>query len=371
MARPRAQSGNAIGGRAAEPGMGALTDAGGFLVAAFAALRAVELDRLGFWHADAARLTALGLVALVFAMLVIRSTVRRRASHQRVGVPAFISSLEQRSWSFVRHMPLVLFVAGLPWLVLAVADPYSALTERVETFPGRRICLMIDASSSMTRPFRAPGLQAPGGSGSQAAFFTTVSAAERLVQARTEGPFRDLMAVVEFGDQAYVVTPFTTDYDNIRLSLSLIGDFNEYMRFPDQGTTITRAVEQGVNLFRAFDFLEASGNLLVLLSDGEDVSVIRQGVPVADVVKAAKDADVPIYFIRMRYGQTVGAVLSDAEWKTAVEATGGRFYAGSDEAAILRAVEDINREAVGEIQVQQYVSQRAAFEPFALGAASL
>lgn len=351
--------------------MGALTDAGAFLAAAFAALREVDLGRLGFWHADAARLTALGLVALAFAMLVIRSTVRRRGSHQRVGVPAFVSPLEQRSWSFVRHAPLVLFIAGLPLLVLAVSDPYSALTERVETFPGRRICLMIDASSSMTRPFRAPGLQSAGGAGSQAAFFTTVAAAERFVKARTEGRYRDLISIVEFGDQAYVVTPFTTDYDNVRLGLSLIGDFAEYMRFPDQGTVLTKAVEQGVNLFKAFDFLEASGNLMVLLSDGEDVSVIRQGTPVADVVKAARDAEVPIYFIRMRFGQALGAVVSDAEWKAAVEGTGGRFYAGSDEAAILRAVEDINREAVGEIAIKQYVSQRPAFESFALGAASL
>src|SRR6185503_274333 len=168
-------------------------------------------------------------------------------------------------------------------------------------------CLMIDASSSMTRPFRAPGLQSAGGAGSQAAFFTTVAAAERFVRARTEGRYRDLMSVVEFGDQAYVVTPFTTDYDNIRLSLSLIGDFAEYMRFPDQGTVLTKAVEQGVSLFKAFDFLDASGNLMVLLSDGEDVSVIRQGTPVSEVVKAAREAEVPIYFIRTRFGQALGA----------------------------------------------------------------
>src|SRR6185436_18400161 len=155
--------------------------------------------------------------------LVIRSTVRRRASHQRVGVPALVRPLDTPSWAMLRHAPLVLFVAGLPWIVLAIADPYFALTERVETFPGRRICLMIDASSSMTRPFRAPGLQSAGGGGSQAAFFTTVATAERFVDARTQGRYKDLMAVVEFGDQAYVVTPFTTDYDNIRLSLSLIG----------------------------------------------------------------------------------------------------------------------------------------------------
>ena len=52
-------------------------------------------------------------------------------------------------------------------------------------------------------------------------------------------------ALIEFGDEAYVVTPFTTDYENILLSLSLIGDWTEFMKFPDQGTTIATAIEQG------------------------------------------------------------------------------------------------------------------------------
>jgi hypothetical protein len=126
---------------------------------------------------------------------------------------------------------------------------------------------MIDASSSMVRPFSAPTLRA--GTGSQASFFTTVKAAERFVELRTQGKYKDLMALVEFGDQAYVITPFTTDYDNIRLSLSLIGDFSEFIRFPDQGTLLGSAVRQSLALFRAFDFLEASGNLMVLFSDGD------------------------------------------------------------------------------------------------------
>ena len=53
-----------------------------------------------------------------------------------------------------------------------------------------------------------------------------------------------------------MVTPFTNDYDNILLSLSLIGDWTEYMKFSDQGTTIGKAIDQGVALFRAFDFLD-------------------------------------------------------------------------------------------------------------------
>ena len=330
----------------------------------------LAVAELRFLRADDARLAVVVVAGLALAMLVLRATIRRRSSQQRVGLPALLGSLHGVSFAFVRHIPLLLLVAGLGFFAMALADPQSVLRQRQETFPGRRIALMIDASSSMVRPFNAPTLRA-NTTGSQASFFTTVKAAERFVELRTKGPYRDLMALIEFGDQAYVITPFTTDYDNIKLSLSLIGDFSEFIRFPDQGTLLGNAIQQGVALFEAFDFLDASGNLLVLFSDGEDSSVIASGTPVADIVRDAVRAEVPIYFVRTRYGREFGTLVSDTEWKEAVEKTGGRFYAASDEAAILQAIRDIDRLGAGRIDLTQYVSQRPMYAPFALIAVAL
>ena len=327
------------------------------------------LRDMRFWHADAAWIAAGALIAIVAAMLLLRSTILRRAPHQQVAMPALLASFGRRSFAFTRHLPLVLVAAGVPVFLIALADPYTVLTQQEETFPGRRICLMIDASSSMTRPFRGAGLQSPTGA-TQATFFITVAAAERFIELRTQGPYRDLMGLIEFGDQAYVVTPFTTDYDNIRLSLSLIGDSSEFARFPDQGTLVSRAITQGVSLFEAFDFLDAAGNVMVIFSDGEDAGVVRQETTVADVVRAAVTAEVPIYFVRTRSGVGLGGVVSDLEWKAAVEETGGKFYAASDGETLLQAVRDIDRASAGRIDITRYVSQRAAFEPYATAVAS-
>lgn len=332
--------------------------------------RGLTLGELRFWHGDSARLVLVGLVALAVAVLVLRSTLARRSQRQRVGLPAILAGVHRPSWSFVRHTPIVLMAAGLPWFVLAVADPYSTLTQREDLFPGRRICIMLDASSSMVRPFNAPGLRASGVT-SQATFFTTVAAAQRFVQLRTQGKYRDLMSLVEFGDKAYVVTPFTTDYDNILLSLSLVGDFTEFIRFPDQGTVLTNAVEQGVSLFRSFDYLDAAGNLMVLFSDGEDSEVIAGNKGVEAIVAEAVAAKVPIFFVRTRFDRGFGSVVSDANWKAAVESTGGRFYAASNEETLLQAIRDIDRASVGRIEIKQYVSQRPKYRPFALIAAGL
>jgi hypothetical protein len=228
---------------------------------------------------------------------------------------------------------------------------------------------MIDASTSMTTTFRTETLNTVSKVGP--AFFTTVAAAERFVQLRREGRYRDLLALVEFGDQAYVITPFTSDYDNILLSIALIKDPVEFSMFPNRGTVIARALEQSLELFKAFNFLEASGNLMVIFTDGEDTTAVLHGRRLDDILRSAVVNKVPLYFVRTNYQKDLGELIPDTAWKTAVERTGGRFYAVRDEATLLTAIADINRVAAGAIQIKHYTSQRPEFALFALVAAGL
>ena len=152
---------------------------------------------------------------------------------------------------------------------------------------------MIDASSSMLSPL--PSTRLAKGAPNDAAFFTTVGAARHFVELRMRGKYRDLVSLIEFGDDAYVITPFTSDYENILLSISLIGDWSELMAFPDQGTVIARAIDQGVGLFKAFDFLEASGNVMVIFTDGMDAEVLQDGRSGFDVLREAAAAKIPVY----------------------------------------------------------------------------
>ena len=92
--------------------------------------------------------------------------------------------------------------------MLALADPYSSLTREECRYPGPPHRLMIDASSSMMARFPAAHLNAKAPN--EATFFTTVAAAEAFIRQRMNGKYHDLIGLVEFGDEAYVVTPFTT-----------------------------------------------------------------------------------------------------------------------------------------------------------------
>jgi len=322
-----------------------------------------------FTHRDTAVLTLVAVIGLCAAVLILRAMTRRKAGRTQVALPAVLNWSGQSSWlSLVRHGALILFLVGMPFFAMALADPYSTLTQETVSYPGRRIALMIDASSSMMARFPASHLNAKAPN--EATFFTTVAAAEAFIRQRMAGKYHDLIGLVEFGDEAYVVTPFTTDYQNILLSLTLIGDWTEFMKFPDQGTTIGLAMEQAVNLFRAFNFLDAAGNLMVLFTDGQDTQVMIHGKPVGEILQGAVQTKIPVYMIRTSYNKSLGAVLPDDIWRPAVEATGGKFYAASDESVILEAIKDIDSRSAGRVEVKRYSTERPRFEPYAFMAAS-
>jgi len=347
-----------------------IADISAFVRNSVAEWRALRLAELLFSHRDAARTTGVVLVAGAVVVLILRSAFGRRRN--RVALPAILPIVRSSPFSFVRHAPLLLFLAGLPFFLIALSDPFTSLTQQEVTYPGRRIGLLIDASSSMMEPFKAQqlGAKAP----SDARFFTAVAAAETFVKMRMKSKFRDLISLIEFGDESYVITPFTNDYDNILISISLIDDLTEFNKFPDQGTTIGMAINQAVKLFTAFDFLNASGNLLVIFSDGEDTKVNGPrlgGMNVDQILSGATDAKIPVYFIRVSFNKAIGRAFTDPIWKPVVEKTGGKFYAASDEATILSAIAEIDKVAVGKIAIKQYSTQRPRFFVFALIAATL
>jgi hypothetical protein len=216
----------------------------------------------------------------------------------------------------------------------------------------------------MRTPFTAATLNKRAAT--DAAFFTTVAAAESFVRLRMKNHYRDLLSLVEFGNEAYVVTPFTHDYENILLSISLIGDPVEFSMFPDQGTIIGRAIEEGTALFKAFNFLDASGNLMVIFSDGEDTRAQIGARSLDDIVQSAYQAKIPVYLVRTNYDRTKGQVIPDELWIPAVEKTGGKFYAANNEKALLDAIAEIDSASTGTIEVRQYSSQQPRFAVFAL-----
>ena len=115
----------------------------------------VRLADLVFGEKDLALLALFALVGVGVVALVVRGVVTRRPGQGSVVLPAVLGQWT-RSWTpTLRHLPLILMLAGLPLFGIALADPATPLSRREVTRPGRRISLMIDGSSSMLAPFAA------------------------------------------------------------------------------------------------------------------------------------------------------------------------------------------------------------------------
>jgi hypothetical protein len=74
--------------------------------------------------------------------------------------------------------------------------------------------------------------------------------------------------------------------------------------------------------------------------------------------------------VRTNFRRERGRIIPDQRWIPAVEKTGGKFYAASDEKTLLQAIQDIDRLATGTIEFKQYTSQQPRFTLFALLAAA-
>lgn len=319
----------------------------------------VPWNSLKFERWDSAMLLALICGAVFISALIIRYSRKNIAGRKKIVLPAVLPFFRKSRLSFMRHVPIVLFLAGLPLFFIALADPYVSFVKEDVTYPGRRIAVLVDASSSMNYDFKTEKI----GTKIQKGFYTATATAEYLMQLRMKGKHKDLMALIEFGNESYVITPFTNDYQNILTSIKLISELEEWARFPDSGTTIIKAIDQSVELFRTFGFLKASGNLMVLISDGEDGQNILEGRPLDDILAEARKNHIPIYFIRTLY-QTPLGYSTDALWKDAVEKTGGKFYAAADEASIFEAVAEIDKAATGSINVSRYSTKKPLFDIF-------
>ena len=349
--------------------MGALTELRDQLAGLIVEARGLDIGTLFFAAEDVSRLAAVLLLGLAACVLLLRLLTRRSSGRGRLALPSLIEWVRPNRITLMRHGALLCALAGLPFFALALADPKTALAQEQASYPGRRISLMIDASSSMLSSL--PSTRLAKGAPNDAAFFTTVGAARYFVELRMKSKYRDMMALVEFGDQAYVITPFTTDYENILFSMTLIGDWTEFMTFPDQGTVIANAVEQSVGLFRAFDVLEAAGNAMVIFTDGIDAEVTEEGRSAFDVLRDATRANIPVYFVRVGQPGRGQQPIPDDVWAAAVARTGGKFFNAADESAIVAAVNEIDRSAPGRVEMKRYTTEQPRFTAFAMIAVAL
>jgi len=322
---------------------------------------------LHFEEAGTTFLVLLVLAAVAGLALLARGLRARQVGRAHVVVPALVARKSRSHFSYLRHGAFLVFLAGVPFFAVALADPHTTFTREETSYPGRRIALLVDGSGSMVMKFDTVKLR----TADNRAYYTAVAAAEHFMRLRLNGRYRDLISLIQYGNEAYVVTPFTTDYENVLLSIRLISAPKEWGRFNDFGTTILQGLDNAVGLFRAFDFASAAGNLMVLFTDGRDDERTLKGRGIDQIVADMRRYRIPVYMVRVAFNLKEGQIVTDKLWKPIVEGTGGRFYAADNEDAILKAEAEIDKLSAGRIDVREYTAERPRFAGYLLIAVAL
>lgn len=344
-----------------------VTDLPATLRAAFAEWLRLQWQDLHFNEAGTSVLVLAVIAAIAALLLLARGLRSQRTGRTQVVLPAIVPRGRGSRLAFVRHAAFLVFLAGIPFFAVALADPHTTFTREETSYPGRRIALLVDGSGSMVMKFNTVKLR----TADNRAYYTAVAAAEHFMKLRVNGRYRDLIALIQYGNEAYVVTPFTTDYENVLLSIQLVSTPREWGRFNDFGTTILQGLDQAVQLFRAFDFTSAAGNLMVMFTDGRDDERTLKGRGIDQIVAEMRRYRIPVYMVRVAFNLKLGQIPTDKLWKPLVEATGGRFYVADDEEAILRAEAEIDKLSAGRIEVREYTAERPRFAGYALIAVAL
>lgn len=87
-------------------------------------------QELAFTSRNPALLAVAMLLVLAALSLAWRTLRGRLPGRTGIALPAILPRVRQSPLTFVRHAPFVLFLAGLPFFCLALADPYTSLSAK-------------------------------------------------------------------------------------------------------------------------------------------------------------------------------------------------------------------------------------------------
>ena len=109
--------------------------------------RNLRVDGLQYPHRLETRLMVIGLVGVMLILVIGRLAMKRRAGRDQIVLPGLPASIRASRGSSMAHLPLVLFLIGLGFFAVALGDPHTPFFTSDVSFPGRRIAIVVDASS--------------------------------------------------------------------------------------------------------------------------------------------------------------------------------------------------------------------------------
>lgn len=237
-----------------------------------------------------------------------------------------------------------IWIKVLKWIAIisaitALASPIKEDKMEVHNKEGYAIALVLDASGSMER-----GFERMFGSISQSKFDISMEMAQAFVEKREN----DQLALVVFGDFAYVAAPLT--YDK-KIIWQIMGGLRAGIAGRNQ-TVINDALFQSAKLFKSSD---AKTKIVILLTDGQSRG---DNVPFDVAMRLAQQYNIKVYTI----GIGNKGEFNQEHLEIIANKSGGQFFSANDKDALAEIYNKIDKLEKSQIKSQKYVKKSYYFE---------
>jgi Ca-activated chloride channel family protein len=292
-------------------------------------------------------LTLLMIPALV--VIYLRIQRRRRQLSDRFGGLSLAHAARERPLNRRRHIPTVLFIAGLAVLMLAMARPQAVVSlPKVEG----TVILAFDVSGSMAADDMQP---------------TRMEAAKTAAQEFIKSqPISVQIGVVAFSDSGFSVQAPTNDQSAILAAINRLA--------PERGTSLANGIQVALNTIAAANAVPAprfysnatpqptptptpvpqgtySSAVMVLFTDGEN----NENPNPLEAAQAAADRGVRIYTVGLGSpagttlhvnGFTVHTQLNEDLLRQISQISGGAYYNAQSEEDLAKIYDNITSQLV-------------------------
>jgi len=257
----------------------------------------------------------------------------------------------------MRHLPFILRLFTLIFLIIAIARPQSSNSLRNETTEGIDIMIALDISGTMLAEDLKPNrLEA------------SKAVATEFILSRPN----DNIGLVIFAAESFTQCPLTTDHD------VLINLFKgvQYGMIED-GTAIGLGLANAVNRIKDG---KAKSKVIILLTDGSNN---RGDIAPVSAAEIAKTFGIRVYAIGvgshgmvrvpvptplgMQY-QLMESEFDEQTLKAIANITGGKYFRATDNLKLRSIYQEIDQLEKTKISVREYSKKNEMFYLFALAA---
>ncbi|MCL2130923.1 MAG: VWA domain-containing protein [Lentimicrobiaceae bacterium] len=303
--------------------------------------------------ADKGYLWILAVIPLLIVWYVLKHRDLHAVFSVSVGKPFFQTPSVRSKF---RHIPFILRILALCFVVLALARPQSSLSHKKVNVEGIDIVMALDISGSMmAMDFRPNRLEA----------------CKNVIKSFIEGRPTDRIGLVVYAAESYTKCPLTTDHTTLLSALESVKYFYDI-----DGTAIGDGLGTAINRLRES---KAKSKVIVLLTDGENNAGYIDPRSAAEL---AKEFNIRIYTIgcgtigtapiNIGYGvQQMMVKIDEPLLKHIAKETGGLYFRAQNKNKLTAVYAEIDQMEKTRINETHFTNKSDEFFPFLVCAIAL